>query len=153
MRSSVALVISVLQFNKHIITVFEMCWIVHHCDKWRVKNQLDATYYFIILLKGSTCFRHYYAHHQELATVMLITTLVVPFCRDGRGSVNVKLWFLVVYMFAVKLSSTTEWQRTSHQTYTTKNHNFTLTPSLPPLQKEKTNVAINIIIVSSWWWV
>jgi len=25
---------------------------------------------------------------------MLITTLVVSFCKDGRGSVNVKLWFL-----------------------------------------------------------
>ena len=29
---------------------------------------------------------------------MLITTLVVSFYRDGRGSVNVKLWFLVVYV-------------------------------------------------------
>jgi len=28
-------------------------------------NQLDATYYFIALLIGSTCFGHYYAHHQE----------------------------------------------------------------------------------------
>jgi hypothetical protein len=27
---------------------------------------------------------------------MLIATLVVSFCKDGRGSVNVKLWFLVV---------------------------------------------------------
>jgi len=32
----------------------------------RIKNQLDATYYFIVLLIGSTCFGHYYAHHQEL---------------------------------------------------------------------------------------
>jgi len=60
------------------------------------KNQLDATYYFIVLLIGSTCFGHYYAHHQELATIVLITTLVVSFCKDGGGSVNVKLWFLVV---------------------------------------------------------
>ena len=29
---------------------------------------------------------------------MLIKTLVVSFCRDGRGSVNVKLLFLVVYV-------------------------------------------------------
>jgi len=28
---------------------------------------------------------------------MLISTLVVSFYKDGRGSVNVKLWFLVVY--------------------------------------------------------
>ena len=27
---------------------------------------------------------------------MLITKLVVSFCKDGRGSVNVKLWFLVM---------------------------------------------------------
>ena len=25
---------------------------------WRIKNQLDATYYFIVLLIGSTCFGH-----------------------------------------------------------------------------------------------
>jgi len=29
---------------------------------------------------------------------MLITTLVVSFCKNGRGSINVKLWFLVVYV-------------------------------------------------------
>jgi len=49
-----------------------------------MKNQLDATYYFIVLLIGSTCFGHYYAQHQELATIMLITKLVVSFlvcCR------------------------------------------------------------------------
>jgi len=56
----------------------------YYCINWRIKNQLDATYYFIVLLIGSTCFGHYYARHQELATVMLITTLVVSFlvcCR------------------------------------------------------------------------
>ena len=28
------------------------------------KNQLDVTYYFIVHLIVSTCFGHYYAHHQ-----------------------------------------------------------------------------------------
>jgi len=28
-------------------------------------NQLDATYYFIVLLIGSICFGHYYAYHQN----------------------------------------------------------------------------------------
>ena len=46
----------------------------------------------------STCFVHYNAHHQELTTKMLITTLVVSFCKHGRGSVNIKLGFLVVYV-------------------------------------------------------
>ena len=45
----------------------------------RIKNQIHATCYFIVILIGSTCFGHYYAHHQELATIMLITTLVVSF--------------------------------------------------------------------------
>ena len=46
----------------------------------------------------STCFGHYYAHHQELASIMLIITLVVSFCKDGGVSVRVKLLFLVVYV-------------------------------------------------------
>ena len=33
-------------------------------------NFLDATYYVIVLLRGCTCFGHYYAHHQELATII-----------------------------------------------------------------------------------
>ena len=48
------------------------------CNNLRIKNQLDVTCYFIALI-GSTCFEHYYAHHQELATMLLITTLVVSF--------------------------------------------------------------------------
>jgi len=62
----------------------DVYWTVQQCDNWRIKNQLDATYYFIELFIGSTCFGHYYAHHQELTTIMLITTLVVSFlvyCR------------------------------------------------------------------------
>jgi hypothetical protein len=31
-----------------------------------------------------------------LTTIMLITTLVVSFCKDGKDSVNAGLWFLVV---------------------------------------------------------
>ena len=36
-----------------------------------MKDQLDVTCYFISLLMHSTCFGHYYIHHQELATVLL----------------------------------------------------------------------------------
>jgi len=31
---------------------------VHHCDCWRIKDQLDVTCYFISLLMCSTCFGH-----------------------------------------------------------------------------------------------
>jgi len=47
---------------------------VHQTDKrlknCRIKIQLDATYYFIVLLIGATCFGLYNAHHQELAGVV-----------------------------------------------------------------------------------
>jgi len=33
-------------------------WTVHHCDSWRIKDQLDVTCYFISLLMCSTCFGH-----------------------------------------------------------------------------------------------
>jgi len=36
--------------------------------------QLDITYYFIVLMLGSTCIGHHYAHHQELTTIALVTT-------------------------------------------------------------------------------
>ena len=65
--------------GERIISGSDVYWTMHRCDNWRMKNQLDATCYFIVLLISSTCFRHYYAHHQELATVMLITTFVVSF--------------------------------------------------------------------------
>ena len=32
-------------------------------NNWRIKSQLDATYYFIMLTLCSTCFGHHYAHH------------------------------------------------------------------------------------------
>ena len=47
------------------------------------------------------------------------------------------------------LPATTKRQRTSHQTHTTKNHNFTLMLPPPSLQNETTNVVIDIIVASS----
>jgi len=43
------------------------------------KNQLDATYCLTILMICSTCFGHCYYHHQELTTIVLITTRAVRF--------------------------------------------------------------------------
>jgi len=53
----------------------DVYWTVHHCDTRRIRNELNC----IVLIIGSTRFGHYYAHHQELATMMLINTLVVSF--------------------------------------------------------------------------
>jgi len=71
------------------------------CNKFiyflKNKNQLDATYYLIVLLIGSTCFRHYCAHHQELGTIMLITTLVISFlvclvCKPIKPRTKQLMW-------------------------------------------------------------
>jgi hypothetical protein len=37
------------------------------------KNQLDATQWFIDLIIPSTGFGQYYAHHQELETIQVVT--------------------------------------------------------------------------------
>jgi len=50
------------------------CHLLFYCTSYRLKM-----------------FGHYYAHHQDLATMMLITTLVVSFCKNGGISVNVNL--------------------------------------------------------------
>jgi len=66
-----------LDSNVSVRPTFINKWIL---PPWlKNKKQLDVTYYFIVLPIGLTCFGHYYAHHQELATIMLITTLVVSF--------------------------------------------------------------------------
>ena len=78
----------------HSSPVFEL-----HQNR-RIKNRLDATYYYIVLLIGSTCFGHYYAHHQELATMMLITTLVVSFLVCSVLEVRCScLWFFILQLF------------------------------------------------------
>ena len=45
--------------------------------KRREENQLDATECFIALLTCSTCFGHLYAHHQELETILVLSTHMV----------------------------------------------------------------------------
>jgi len=41
-----------------VLTGSDVYWTVHHCDSWRIKDQLDVTCYFISLLMCSTCFGH-----------------------------------------------------------------------------------------------
>ena len=56
---------------------------------WKLKNQLDVTEGFIALMICSTCFGHFYAHHQELETLCVITAYgmqcLVAGCR-GSGA-------------------------------------------------------------------
>ena len=42
----------------NILRQSNVYWTVHHCNSWRMKDQLDVTCYFISLLRCSTCFGH-----------------------------------------------------------------------------------------------
>ena len=71
----------------HVAYVY---WTVHHCDSSRTKDQLGVTCYFVSLLICATCFRYYYIHHQELATILLnyhIGRIVL-----GSMCVGVSVW-------------------------------------------------------------
>ena len=49
------------------------CWPGLYLPIWEEEeNQLDATQWFIELLICLTSFRHVYAHHQELTTILLV---------------------------------------------------------------------------------
>ena len=50
----------------------DVCLSVHRCICVQKKNQLDATEWFIALIICSTCFGHFYAHHQELETICVL---------------------------------------------------------------------------------
>jgi len=48
--------LTVLRF--YSMELIQVSAIETHKYNWRIKNQLDATYYFIVLLIGSICFGH-----------------------------------------------------------------------------------------------
>ena len=62
--------INALQHRSYVYNVY---WTVHHCNIWRMKDQLDVTCYFISLIVRSTCFGYFAGfslqneHHQITA--------------------------------------------------------------------------------------
>ena len=65
--------------------IFDVCLSVHRCICVKIKNQLDATEWFIALLISSTCFGHFYARHQELEAIyVLLPPLVCSAVREKR---------------------------------------------------------------------
>ena len=60
------------------------------------KNQLDATECFIALRIYSTCFGHFYSHHQELETIcvllqsMVCDALFAGGRRSGEGQQDMR---------------------------------------------------------------
>ena len=41
-----------------LLYISNVYWTVHHCNSWWMKDQLDVTCYFILLIMCSTCFGH-----------------------------------------------------------------------------------------------
>ena len=60
-----------LLFSSMINILEQHFWLI-----WEEENQLDATQCFTELVIYSTCFGHVYAHHQELATILLVWHVV-----------------------------------------------------------------------------
>ena len=56
-----------------------------HGDCVEKKNQLDVTECFFALMTYSTCFGYFYAHHQELETICVITAYGVQCLVAGCG--------------------------------------------------------------------
>jgi hypothetical protein len=73
------------------LTDFDVCLSVHRCICVEKKTQLDATEWFIALIICPTCFGHFYAHHQEFDTVLVLlphmvcNALVAGGPRSGAG--------------------------------------------------------------------
>ena len=64
----------------------DVCLSVHRCICAEKKNQLDATELFITIIIYSTCFGHFYAHHQELESICVllpptVCSVLVAGCR------------------------------------------------------------------------
>jgi len=69
--------LSLLQCNNSTVYFYVLLMCIGPCNiliKLKNKIQLDATYYFIMLMLGSTCFGLRYAHYQGLTTIALVTT-------------------------------------------------------------------------------
>ena len=127
------------------ILLFDVCLCVHRCICVEKKNQLDVTECFIALMICSTCFGHFYAHHQELETICVLLPPTV--CSA---------WFLVVggqVQAAGNASRKRDVERFVH-------HSSSWTHSLlpwtcPPTTSNQTLHTIggnNTHIVSSSWW-
>ena len=74
-----------------MLSDLDVCLSVHRCICVEKKNQLDAIKWFIALIICSTCFGHFYVHHQELEAIcvlllpMVCDALVAGCWRSGAG--------------------------------------------------------------------
>ena len=81
----------IVQQYATICSLSYVYWTVHHCDSWRIRDQLDGTSYYVL-------FHFFYAQHvsdintsiiRSLRLFYWITTLVVCSCFDVCWSFGV----------------------------------------------------------------
>ena len=113
----------------------------------RNKNQLDATEWFIALIICSTCFGHFYAHHQELETIcvllppMVCDALVAGCWRSGAEKQAILSgWGMLLY-----------WVE-QHPSFRTHSRLPCIWPPTTSNQALHTIGVNNTHIVSSYWW-
>ena len=78
------------KYNLNSASALDVCLSVHRRICVEKKNQLDATEWFIALIICSTCFGHFYAHHQEFEIMFvllppIVCSAMVTGCR-GSGA-------------------------------------------------------------------
>ena len=83
------LMVALTNYFQYLTNKFDVCLSVRRCICVEKKNQLHATEWFTALIICSTCFGHFYAHHQELESIcvllppMVCDALVAGFWRSG----------------------------------------------------------------------
>jgi len=126
---------------------------VHHCDSWRIKDQLDVTCYFIPLLMCSACFGHYYIYHQELATILLnyhIGRTVLGYMRVGVSvwlvwsGIRVAGWSCVS---ACGTNTTPTQPHRNSNTHVTKNN----TTNVVIQQSSRKLLMIDVVMSETCW--
>ena len=57
----------------HILVISYVYWTVHHCDSWRIRDQLDVTSYYVL-------FHFFYAQHVSDINTSIIRSLQLFYC-------------------------------------------------------------------------
>ena len=76
--------------GKQTLCSFDVCLSVNRCICVEKKRLLDAIEWIFALIICSTCFGHFYAHHQELETIRVllpptVCDALVAGCWSGAG--------------------------------------------------------------------
>jgi len=61
------------KISKSELIFLNVYWAVHHCDSWRIRDQLDVTSYYVL-------FHFFYAQHISDINIFIIRSLRLFYC-------------------------------------------------------------------------